>query len=161
MQGSEISEIATEINTRMQSSFKTPQRIQAVLLSLDIESRTIQVWNGSGSAVLLLDVANKLALHSFVSDHEPLGALSHDKFSNSVETHVLGNEAGIILMGAGVANEAENIDVSSVNLSALLERAGRVGGNMELFQSVLTVLRNTGADEITALISVDCPTFVV
>ena len=46
--------IATEINKRVRDYLQLPRYVACVMLSIDAETQTLQVWNGGCPAALLL-----------------------------------------------------------------------------------------------------------
>jgi len=83
--GFDISAIAKEMNLRVRNYLPLPRYVACVLISLDTESQTIQVWNGGCPPVLLLNSNNMKAIHQFESNNLPLGVLHPDKFKSNTE----------------------------------------------------------------------------
>ena len=150
--GCDLSSIVLEINSQLLACFKSPQFVSAVLLSLDVGSRTIQVRNGSNATVLFIDAKSKQIAHKFTSEHLPLGASNLAEFDNSVESYTY-PIAGHLLLG--IEGVASNIRALSLNLTSLLEQMA-IEGEDELFESIINEMRKVGVADSAALISVDC-----
>lgn len=83
--GFDIAAIAQEMNRRVRDYLPLPRYVACVLISLDTESQTIQVWNGGCPEVLMLDLDGNAILHRFKSKFLPMGVVKPERFNATVE----------------------------------------------------------------------------
>lgn len=83
--GFDIPAIAQEMNRRVRDYLPLPRYVACMLLSLDTEAQTIQVWNGGCPAVLMLSQDGETVLHRFQSKHLPMGVVKPENFNALVE----------------------------------------------------------------------------
>lgn len=82
--GFSIEQIASDLNELVNQIMPVDRFVSTALLSINYDSRVIEVWNGGVPALRLLDRSGGL-LHSWQSRHLPLGILDAGAFSAKPE----------------------------------------------------------------------------
>jgi len=157
--GFDISSIASEINRRVRDYLRLPRFVAAILVSLDVEQRMIQVWNGGCPPVLLTTRERGAVVHRFKSRHLPLGVLAPDEFDNSIEHYACGEEDGRLFLCTDGVTELPDSRGGHQGLQTLLEKV-QCADSVDFFDSLVATLEaELGDDEQSddiALIQLDC-----
>ncbi|MDD2914440.1 MAG: SpoIIE family protein phosphatase [Gallionella sp.] len=82
--GFSIEEIAVELNSLVNKFMPVDRFVSAALVSINRQTRIVEVWNGGIPAPQLF-LRNGRLLHSYDSRHLPLGILSGEDFSGKPE----------------------------------------------------------------------------
>ncbi|MEI7843541.1 MAG: PAS domain S-box protein, partial [Gallionellaceae bacterium] len=83
--GFDIPSIAKEMNRRVRDYLPLPRYVACVLISVDVGTQSIQVWNGGCPSVVMVDASGRFIEHRFQSKHLPLGVVKPELFSAQVE----------------------------------------------------------------------------
>ena len=157
--GFDILDIATEINKRVRDYLQLPRYVACVMLSIDAETKTIEVWNGGCPAVLLLGEDGKEILHRFESKNLPMGVARPDRFKGTIEHFSHEHQHCQLLMLSDGATEITAKNGGPIGHDGLLSRAQRSNGG-NLFDRIIDAIDHEldgspPADDI-ALMVVQC-----
>ncbi|WP_156802265.1 SpoIIE family protein phosphatase [Leeia oryzae] len=103
--GFSIVEIAREINSKVRQLLPRDRFISAVLVSVDMITNRLEVWNGGIPKVYVLNQQGKV-LQEFSSKHLPLGILSESMFDSKVEAMSITEDIRVLMYSDGLV-EAE------------------------------------------------------
>ena len=157
--GFHVSEVATEINTRLHRILPSGIFCAAALIELNSETRQLQVWNGGLPHLLLFNHDEKKVRHTFNSLHLALGILPTKSFDPSLENIIIAPSESLVAYSDGVA-ETENPEGELYGDHRLIECLHAGQGELSQFQSVLNDLEAfrghaAQSDDLT-LIEVPC-----
>jgi len=96
--GYELSSIAHSINKHVREYLPLPRYVAAILVSIDSDHNTLQVWNGGCPPAVLVSEDGREIVHQFVSRHLPLGVRSPENFDASTELHNLSEQTYKLMM---------------------------------------------------------------
>jgi DNA-binding response OmpR family regulator len=96
--GFELSSIAHSINKHVREYLPLPRYVAAILVSIDSEHNTLQVWNGGCPPAVLVSEDGQQIIHQFVSKHLPLGVLSPERFDATAEVRNLNDQSYNLMM---------------------------------------------------------------
>ena len=151
--------IVREINRRVRDYLPLPRFVAAVMLSLDPNERTIQVWNGGCPSALLLNQQGDEVLHEFVSRHLPLGVVAPSEFDAATEYYACAQDGGHVLMCTDGVTEITTESGGNLDQASLLSGA-RQSAAAHLFDRIVEVvegqLQGAAPDDDIAMIVVDC-----
>lgn len=157
--GFSISAIAGEINRKIKEYLPQNRFVAAILLSLDVDSKRIEVWNGGCPPGLVISPSGEVMCR-FTSKHLPLGILDADDFDGAVSHHFYSGQPCQVMLFSDGALDC----ISSASLEAAQESLVRVAAvaapvdRLEALESSIGELLEglENRDDI-ALIVVDCP----
>lgn len=157
--GFDIPTIIKELNRRVRDYLPLPRFIAAVFVSLDVERRMVQVWNGGCPPVLFLNAEDRELRHQFVSRHLPLGVLSPEDFDPTIEHFCYGETPGSVLICSDGVSDLKDAHGQRQGLQALLNKTHVTAAG--LFDALVNTVRSElngvhPADDL-ALIQLDCP----
>ena len=128
--GFSISEIAREINSKVQQILPRDRFIATAIVAVDLVTARIEVWNGGIPKIHLLDNQGKVA-HIFASKHLPLGILSAAKFDSRVESFMINQPYRLAMFSDGLP-EAENHEKTQFGLESIISALGEFGAQDEI-----------------------------
>jgi len=105
--GYSLTELVKEINSRVKRFLPTGMFLAAGVIDLDLESRTISVWNGGLPDIVLFN--HKGIKHRFSSHHIPLGVVDDMEFDDTVEMLYLDDQDRVCIYSDGIT-EATNVN---------------------------------------------------
>jgi PAS domain S-box-containing protein len=157
--GFDIPAIAKEMNQRVRNYLPLPRYVACVLLSVDTESQTIQVWNGGCPPVMLITSNGKGAFHQFESNNLPLGIVKPENFSPSIEHLNYDDKGGqLLLCTDGVtdlfADQTECTGHDEFLLMATQAQAKNLFG--KLVEAINTKVEKNGHSDDIAIVVVHC-----
>jgi CheY-like chemotaxis protein/anti-sigma regulatory factor (Ser/Thr protein kinase) len=114
-----ISNIAAEMNARIKALLPVDHFIAAVLIAVDPNDKTIEIWNGGNPTCLILNDCGEM-VHSARSRHLPIGILQADAFDASTETMRFSSGYRIIAFSDGLP-DAGNANGTELGLESILE----------------------------------------
>ncbi len=139
-------DVLREINQKLKRILPTGMFCCAAFIEADFHLHCLRVWNGGlPDGYLIRRNGERIVL---VSNHLPLGVLSPDRFSASVE-HLRTEPGDTLLVATDGILEAENADGDMFGEARLLERLDQVGDSLTPFDAVMRgVLGFTGAQMV-------------
>ncbi|MGB8516804.1 MAG: fused response regulator/phosphatase [Gallionella sp.] len=157
--GFDIPSIIREINRRVRDYLPLPRFVAAIMVSINLNTKTIQVWNGGCPPALLLRPNGKDVTHRFVSNHLPLGVVDPGEFDATLEYFNFEGKPGYLMMCSDGATEIAMGDGLPLGHNGLLLGAMQ-SSSEQLFGRIEEAIENqlhgaAPADDI-ALILVDC-----
>lgn len=156
--------IIREINRRVRDYLPLPRFVAAILISLDTEMQTIQVWNGGCPAALLLNHDGTEILHRFESNHLPLGIVSSAEFNATPDFYRYSAPHGHLLMCSDGATEITVDDGRTLSHDGLLAGATKVDDDHlfdRLVGGIEHHLHTSLAEDDIALILIELPDAVL
>ena len=121
--GFAIERIATDLNEMIHRFMPVDRFVAAALISIDRDRQLIEVWNGGIPAPLLFGRNGKL-LHSWNSQHLPLGLASGTEFSSTPETFHYQDHCQLCLYSDGLT-EATSADGRHFGHQRIVELFGK------------------------------------
>ena len=103
--GFSIEQIAADLNELVNHIMPVDRFVSTALLSINYDTRVIEVWNGGVPALRLLNRGGDL-LHSWPSRHLPLGILDAGAFSPKPEVFCYEEECQLYLFSDGLVEAA-------------------------------------------------------
>ncbi|MFA6014888.1 MAG: PAS domain-containing protein [Gallionellaceae bacterium] len=161
--GFDIAAIAKDMNMHVRNYLPLPRYVACVLLSMDAESRTIQVWNGGMPPVLLLGGDGREIKHRFSSKHLPMGVVNVNNFNTAVEHfNYDGLDASQLLFCSDGATEMVAISNGyPTGYDALLSKANQLQRENlldRLSDTLMIELGEQDQEDDIAIVVVQCPT---
>jgi CheY-like chemotaxis protein len=156
--GFSISAIASEINRKVKEYLPQNRFVAGILLSLDVENRMVEVWNGGCPPAILLNAQGGIDAR-FDSTHLPLGILSPDDFDGMVERYCYGESPCQVLMSSDGAVDCADHTSLEQGMQRLLEAVAGVSpeGRLQAMESMLEArLEDLESRDDIALIFVNC-----
>jgi len=105
--GYSLTELVKVVNTRVRKFLPTGMFLAAGVVDLDLESRTVSVWNGGLPDILLFN--HNGIKHRFSSSHLPLGIVDDLEFDDTVEMVYLDDQDKVYVYSDGIT-EATNVN---------------------------------------------------
>ncbi|MDD2720972.1 MAG: fused response regulator/phosphatase [Gallionella sp.] len=139
--GFDIPAIVREINRRVRDYLPLPRFVAAVMLSLNPDTGTVQVWNGGCPAVLLLSPDGTAVEHCFSSRQLPLGVVGPTDFDASLEYYNLGDTPKTLMLCSDGVTEIGTADGRLLEHSGLLSEA-QLSSSEQLFDRVVGVIES-------------------
>jgi PAS domain S-box-containing protein len=99
--GFSIEEIAAELNSLVHRFMPVDRFVSAALVSINRQTRVIEVWNGGVPALQLFDRSG-LLMHSYASRNMPLGILPNTDFSDKPEMLSYDEDCQLCLFSDGL-----------------------------------------------------------
>jgi hypothetical protein len=142
LKGFEITSIARAINRHVRDYLPLPRYVAALLVSIDANTQTVQVWNGGCPPALLLSQDGATILHQFRSKNLPLGVLPPSEFEVVPEIYSCDAEGANLLMCSDGALEVIVPPGELISHHELILRAQH-HENEALFDSLKSVLEES------------------
>jgi CheY-like chemotaxis protein/anti-sigma regulatory factor (Ser/Thr protein kinase) len=149
-----IGNIAAEMNAKIKSLLPVDHFIAAILIAVDPNNRTIEVWNGGNPTCWILNGRGDL-VHSVRSKHLPIGILQVDTFDASTETIRFSAGYRIFAFSDGLpdAGNANGTELGLDSILAVLRKASPQDCMERLKQLVASHTQNTRThDDISVAI---------
>lgn len=155
--GFSIAEIAREINSKVRQILPRDRFISAALVSVDMLTNRLEVWNGGIPKLHLLNAQGEVVL-LFPSRHLPLGILPEMQFDSKTESFALQEPLRLVMCSDGLV-EAEDHDRAPFGYPRLLQAVQQApqGGEVEqVRQSVVDHLAGEPHHDDISLVIVRC-----
>lgn len=118
--GFNVSQIAAEMNSKIHTTMPVDRFISAVLISIDVRERLIEVWNGGMPAPVLLGRDGEV-MQKWTSCNLPLGLLDDGAFSPEVNMFHFDADSQLFVFSDGFLEaespEGEQFGIERVALS--------------------------------------------
>lgn len=117
--GFPLTSISQELNRKLKDIMPADRFVAALLAAIDIDHRTLEIWNGGIPDAYLLD-AHGTIQKRWISRHPPLGVLSPRDFSAATETFHFHDPGELVMYSDGLV-EIDKGQGNQLNM-AILER---------------------------------------
>jgi CheY-like chemotaxis protein len=109
--GFPLPSIAQELNRKLKAIMPSDRFVAAILAAIDIDHRTLEIWNGGLPDALFVTEAGELQKR-WLSRHPPLGVMPQDYFSADTETHHFLEAGELVICSDGLVE----LDTGSGNM---------------------------------------------
>ncbi|MDO8893204.1 MAG: SpoIIE family protein phosphatase [Sulfurimicrobium sp.] len=156
--GFAISSIVHELNRKIKQLMPTERFVATTLVSLNLNERILQIWNGGNPPALFVDEAGKVQ-QRWKSTHPALGILDDSEFDATTEAFHW-NEPGQLYMFSDGLLEAENAKREEFGLTRLeqaLASAPMEQRFSHLIQAIDLHMEGIAAHDDVSLAALFCP----
>lgn len=156
--GFSLSSIVEELNHKVNLLLPVDRFVAATVLAIGKSKRSLQVWNGGGPTPLFINRTGQI-LHSWKSNHPPLGILKKQEFDSSVDVYQWNEPGSLYVFSDGLvdARDSSGEYFGQERLLRVLTDAPFKEGFQHLKEAVWNYLGcQPGHDDIS-LIEIDCP----
>lgn len=153
-----ISNIARELNRKIQQLLPMERFVAAVLVAINFSDRTIELWSGGMPTAYFINEHGKI-LREWHSAHPPLGILKDVDFQAKTETFRWNKPGQLLLYSDGLV-EAENAAGERFGTDRLVQALAGKGSDGQfphLVDAVNTFLELANAADDISVATIRCP----
>jgi CheY-like chemotaxis protein len=99
--GFPLTSITQELNQKLKTILPADRFVAAIIAAVDIDRRTIEIWNGGLPEAYFLD-ADGIVHKRWTSHHPPLGVLAPNAFSEATETYHFHHTGELVMYSDGL-----------------------------------------------------------
>lgn len=156
--GFPLTSITQELNRKLKAILPADRFVAALLGAVDVDHRTLEIWNGGIPDAMLLDTHGTV-LKRWISRHPPLGVLSPRDFSAATETYHFHEPGELVMYSDGLVeiDKGSGRQLDMAVLEQTLRETPR-GQSLESLRGLVDrcLQGHPGHDDITCAV-VDIP----